>query len=229
MKNINIIKIRKILKRYFKQLAVLSLASKVILLAGFFSVMPAEAGNFTISRNTDNFVTPEIKLDTTSPKPIQVIRKNPEIKHGLSKEQTEQLAKTKNIKGVAPVIGPVDFGDLAPLYLQAEKDYGVPALLIRAVASTESGEGHNMKTSSAGAMGFGQFLPSTWRHYAGNSNPYDPQEAIPAMARLLASNGAADGTKAGVRQGLLAYNHSNSYVNQVLNLAGQFGYEQPIQ
>lgn len=223
----------KIFKRYWKKLAVFSLVSKMLVMIGLFAILPAQA------REVKNISElPEVKFDSTQPNPVQIVRQNPEIKPGLSEDQKEQLAKQRVVLARSAASraenynppaggGSIDYGDLGALYLQAEKEYGVPALLIRAVASSESGEGGNMKVSSAGAMGFGQFMPGTWRHYGGDGNPYDPKDAIPAMARLLASNGAADNTKAGVRQALLAYNHADWYVNKVLKLANQFGYVIP--
>src|SRR5262249_17830434 len=38
----------------------------------------------------------------------------------------------------------------------------LPWTVLAAIADTESGFGINMATSSAGAIGYGQFLPATW-------------------------------------------------------------------
>jgi cell wall-associated NlpC family hydrolase len=81
--------------------------------------------------------------------------------------------------------------------------------------------GHN----AAGAAGPMQFEPPTFARYArpvppGGSDPptpYDPLDAAYAAARLLCANGAA--TAGGVRQALFAYNHSDAYVTQVLQLS----------
>jgi hypothetical protein len=82
--------------------------------------------------------------------------------------------------------------------------------------------GHN----SAGAEGPMQFEPATFASYgqpvppggASPPTPYDPVDAAYAAARLLCANGAA--TQAGLRSAIYAYNHSNAYVDQVLDLAG---------
>ena len=59
---------------------------------------------------------------------------------------------------------------------------GVPWQILAAIAKVESGFGQNMATSSAGAIGYGQFLPSTWVGYGNGGNPYDYHDALPAMA-----------------------------------------------
>jgi hypothetical protein len=58
---------------------------------------------------------------------------------------------------------------------------------------------------------------STWDHYGRGGNVYDPQDAIPAAARLLCANGASGGRD--LRGAIYAYNHAWWYVDQVLELA----------
>jgi hypothetical protein len=92
---------------------------------------------------------------------------------------------------------------------------GVPAALLASIASVESGFGANMATSSAGAIGYGQFLPSSWEAYGQGGDPYDYRDAIPAMARYLADHGAP----ADIANAVYAYNHSWEYVALVLGRA----------
>jgi cell wall-associated NlpC family hydrolase len=74
-----------------------------------------------------------------------------------------------------------------------------------------------------------QFLPATFAEYAqpvppGGADPpspYDPTDAVFAAARLLCANGAARG--ADIPGAIFAYNHSASYVQQVLALAQSYG------
>jgi hypothetical protein len=89
----------------------------------------------------------------------------------------------------------------------------------------ETGFGTNLNTSSAGARGWMQFLPSTWRAYGvdengdGRRDPYDPADAICAAARYLrAAGGDTD-----LRGAIFAYNPAAWYVDQVLLYAGQYG------
>lgn len=96
--------------------------------------------------------------------------------------------------------------------VEVSADSGVPWALLAAIASVESGFGANMATSSAGAIGYGQFLPSSWEAYGQGGDPYDYRDAIPAMARYLADHGAP----ADVANAVYAYNHSWEYVALVL-------------
>jgi len=100
---------------------------------------------------------------------------------------------------------------------------GLPWQVLAAVAREESDFGRNMATSSAGAIGYGQFLPSSWAAYGNGGNPYDFHEALPAMARYLcASGGPGD-----IRGALFAYNHAGWYVDQVMAVAIHYGYAPP--
>ncbi len=107
---------------------------------------------------------------------------------------------------------------LMPIYLRAQAQYGVPWNLLAAINYIETDFGHNTSTSSAGALGWMQFEPSTWATYGvdgnrdGRKDPYDPADAIPAAARYLKASGAPDH----IRRAVFAYNHATWYVDQVL-------------
>jgi cell wall-associated NlpC family hydrolase len=92
--------------------------------------------------------------------------------------------------------------------------------LLAGIARVESGFGKNMATSSAGAVGYGQFLPSTWAMpgIGNGGDPYDYHDALPAMARYLCRAGAGQD----VRRALYAYNHADWYVDEVLDYASQY-------
>lgn len=100
---------------------------------------------------------------------------------------------------------------------------GIPWQVLAAIARVESDFGRNMATSSAGAIGYGQFLPEMWAAYGGGGDPYDFHAAIPAMARYLLDHGAP----ADLRNALYAYNHSWDYVDTVLAHAAAYGYVDP--
>jgi len=99
--------------------------------------------------------------------------------------------------------------------LEVSAESGVPWELLAAIASVESGFGANMATSSAGAIGYGQFLPSSWEAFGEGGDPYDYRDAIPAMARYLVAAGVASDLPTAVWH----YNHSWDYVGLVLGRA----------
>jgi cell wall-associated NlpC family hydrolase len=110
---------------------------------------------------------------------------------------------------------------LIPIYMEAGHRYGVPWEVLAAINAIESDYGRNMNTSTAGAIGWMQFEPSTWRQYGmavdGHSmpNPYDPRDAIFSAARYLAAAGAAKD----INTAVFAYNHATWYVDEVLSRA----------
>jgi hypothetical protein len=122
-------------------------------------------------------------------------------------------------------------GWLVPIYQQAGARFGVPWSVLAAINRVESSFGADLSVSSAGAVGWMQFLPATWAAYGfdanndGTANPYDPVDAIFSAARLLAADGAATNLAGAV----FAYNHSDMYVTTVLALAHayQTGSPQP--
>jgi hypothetical protein len=63
--------------------------------------------------------------------------------------------------------------------------------------------------------------PSTWDTYGRGGNVYDPRDAIPAAARLLCANGAPQD----LHGAILAYNHAEWYVDQVLTLSRSYQVE----
>jgi Transglycosylase SLT domain len=122
--------------------------------------------------------------------------------------------------------GPLADGDhppafLIPIYIEAGRRYDVPWQILAAINGIESDYGRDLSTSSAGAVGWMQFEPGTWREYGrpvdGHdvANPYDPRDAIFAAARYLAAAGAAQNISGAV----LAYNHAGWYVAEVLSRA----------
>src|SRR5215208_3628496 len=107
---------------------------------------------------------------------------------------------------------------LLPIYQAAGVEYGVRWEILAAINEIESDYGRNLNVSSAGAMGWMQFLPSTWRTYGvdansdGKKDPYNPVDAIFAAARYLRAAGYEDD----VRGAIFAYNHADWYVDSVL-------------
>ncbi|HEY4429189.1 MAG TPA: lytic murein transglycosylase [Solirubrobacteraceae bacterium] len=107
---------------------------------------------------------------------------------------------------------------LLPIYKAAAVQYGVPWQILAAVNEIETNYGTDQSVSSAGAVGWMQFMPETWLQYgvdaldAGYADPYNPVDAVFAAARYLRAAGAATDLHAAI----LAYNHSEEYVSSVL-------------
>ncbi len=110
---------------------------------------------------------------------------------------------------------------LIPIYMQAGKRYGIPWPVLAAINAVESDYGRNLNTSSAGAVGWMQFMPSTWAQYGvsadgqHNPNPYDPRDAIFAAARYLKAAGGSQN----IARAVFAYNHASWYVDMVMSRA----------
>jgi hypothetical protein len=107
---------------------------------------------------------------------------------------------------------------LIPVYRHAGARYHVPWVLLASINKFETDFGRNLSVSSAGAIGWMQFLPSTWRRYAvdatgdGKADPYNARDAINAAARYLSAAGVAKN----LTRAVWSYNHSAPYVNTVI-------------
>jgi cell wall-associated NlpC family hydrolase len=121
------------------------------------------------------------------------------------------------------------------LYQQAAATCpGLPWTVLAAIGTVESSNGQSdlpgvhSGANAAGAEGPMQFEPATFEEYAlpvppngaVPPSPYDPTDAVYAAARLLCANGASGG--ANIPGAIYAYNHSTSYVQQVLSLAQSY-------
>jgi murein DD-endopeptidase MepM/ murein hydrolase activator NlpD len=136
------------------------------------------------------------------------------------------------LPGAAPLGVPNFFIDsfqippfLLPIYQAAGIEYDVPWQVLAAINEIETDYGRNLSVSSAGAVGWMQFLPSTWKRYAvaatgnGIADPYNPVDAIFTAARYLAAAGASKN----ISQAVFAYNHAEWYVQSVLLRAKLIG------
>ncbi len=107
---------------------------------------------------------------------------------------------------------------LLPIYKAAAVQYGVPWQILAAINEVETDYGSDLSVSSAGAVGWMQFMPATWLQYgvdalnAGYADPYNPVDAIFAAARYLRAAGASTN----LHDAILSYNHSEEYVSSVL-------------
>ncbi|MDQ3721427.1 MAG: lytic murein transglycosylase, partial [Actinomycetota bacterium] len=107
---------------------------------------------------------------------------------------------------------------LLPIYQAAGIQYGIRWEVLAAINEIETDYGRNLNVSSAGALGWMQFIPSSWRAYGvdankdGKKDPYNPVDAIFAAGRYLK---AAGGEK-DLRRAIFAYNHAGWYVDSVM-------------
>jgi hypothetical protein len=114
---------------------------------------------------------------------------------------------------------------LLPIYQAAGIEYGVPWQVLAAINAIETDYGRNLSVSSAGAVGWMQFLPSTWREWgvdatgSGYADPYNPVDAVFTAARYLQAAGAAKN----LARAIFAYNHATWYVQSVLLRAQLIG------
>jgi cell wall-associated NlpC family hydrolase len=121
------------------------------------------------------------------------------------------------------------------LYMSAAQTCpGLPWGVLAGIGKVESDHGQSdapgvhSGANYAGAEGPMQFEPATFAQYAvdgdhdGKFNVYDPADAIYTAAAMLCASGAASGTPAGIRQAIFAYNHSGTYVTDVLAWAARY-------
>jgi hypothetical protein len=107
---------------------------------------------------------------------------------------------------------------LLPIYQAAGIQYGIRWEILAAINEIETDYGRNLNVSSAGALGWMQFMPATWRAYGvdanddGKKDPYNPVDAIFAAARYLKAAGAEED----LRRAIFAYNHADWYVDSVM-------------
>jgi murein DD-endopeptidase MepM/ murein hydrolase activator NlpD len=134
--------------------------------------------------------------------------------------------------GPAPIGVPNFFIDkfrippfLLPIYQAAGMQYGVRWEILAAINEIETDYGRNLNISSAGALGWMQFMPPTWDAYGvdangdGEKDPFNPVDAIFAAARYLRAAGADKD----LYRAIFAYNHADWYVESVLMRARVIG------
>jgi len=124
-------------------------------------------------------------------------------------------AKSAPLKARVRIGAPAPAARLQAWYDEAQRRFGIRWQLLAAINFVESAFNKVRNTSTAGAQGPMQFLPSTWRRYGLGGNVHDPHDAILGAANYLRANGGAHDA----RRALFAYNHSTLYVDAVINLA----------
>jgi murein DD-endopeptidase MepM/ murein hydrolase activator NlpD len=114
---------------------------------------------------------------------------------------------------------------LLPIYQACGTEYGIPWQVLASINKIETAFGTNLNVSSAGAMGWMQFMPPTWGAYGldangdGRKDPYNPVDAICAAANYLKASGGREN----LYDAIFAYNHADWYVQEVLLYARAYG------
>jgi hypothetical protein len=114
---------------------------------------------------------------------------------------------------------------LLPIYQACGTEYGIPWEVLASINKIETAFGTNMGPSSAGAIGWMQFLPSSWEAFGvdangdGRKDPYNPVDAICAAANYLKLGGGSDD----LYNAIFSYNHADWYVQEVLLYARAYG------
>jgi soluble lytic murein transglycosylase-like protein len=104
---------------------------------------------------------------------------------------------------------------LRGFYAQAQRRFHVAWHVLAAVNYVESAFNKLRNSSTAGAQGPMQFIPSTWRAYGMGGNVHDPHDAILGAANYLRASGAPRNYP----RALFRYNPSQPYVDAVLRYA----------
>ena len=112
------------------------------------------------------------------------------------------------------IVTPAPVEDLMSYYRDAEAQFGVPWYYLAAIHLVETRMGRIRGLSSAGAQGPMQFMPATWAAY-GKGDINSDHDAILGAARYLKASGAPDD----MQRAFFAYNHSQAYVNALLDYA----------
>jgi murein DD-endopeptidase MepM/ murein hydrolase activator NlpD len=114
---------------------------------------------------------------------------------------------------------------LLPIYQACGTEYGIPWEILASINKIETAFGTNLNVSSAGAMGWMQFIPSSWETYGvdangdGRKDPYNPVDAICAAGNYLKAAGGRDDLYGAI----FAYNHADWYVQEVMLYARAYG------
>ena len=114
------------------------------------------------------------------------------------------------------IVEPPPLEELRGAYKEAEAEFGVGWVYLASIHLVESRMGRIRGTSSAGAQGPMQFLPSTWARY-GKGDINNPRDSIFAASRYLKAAGAPSN----MPKALYAYNHSDRYVRGITLYAEQ--------
>lgn len=114
------------------------------------------------------------------------------------------------------IVDPPAADQLMAYYREAESQFQIPWQYLAAIHLIETSMSRVQGTSTAGAQGPMQFIPSTWAVY-GRGDINNPHDAILAAARYL----HASGGPGNMPRAIYSYNPSQLYVRAVTLYAQQ--------
>lgn len=180
---------------------------------------------------------PASKPKQTTPKKDSSKRKTTRRDSSTDRSRSDSDTDSDDANAADPLDGAGDLGDdgpvsvpnlflkqfqippfLLPIYQAAGIQYDIRWEVLAAINEIETNYGRNLNVSSAGALGWMQFMPATWEMYGVDANndgvkdPYNPVDAIFAAAKYLKAAGGHDD----LRRAIFAYNHADWYVDQVI-------------
>nr|WP_158019842.1 lytic transglycosylase domain-containing protein [Mycolicibacterium rhodesiae] len=139
--------------------------------------------------------------------------------YDLNVDARRQLYPMTEVKDTVPawrIVAPAPADALLAHYREAEAATGVGWNYLAAIHLIETRFGSIEGTSTAGAQGPMQFLPSTFEAYGDGGDIHSLRDSIMAAGRYLAANDFANNRD----NAIFRYNNSDRYVRAVHDYAG---------
>lgn len=132
-----------------------------------------------------------------------------------ARQNLNQLASVGDTLPAWRIVPAASVAELRGYYQEAEMKTGVDWNYLAAINLVETGFGRILGTSTAGAQGPMQFLPTTFAAYGDGGDIHSTRDSIMAAGRYLAASGFAENPDRAIYQ----YNHADEYVAAVTQYA----------
>jgi hypothetical protein len=136
----------------------------------------------------------------------------------VARRNLNSLANVGDTLPAWRIVPPIPLDELLTHYHDAEAETGVGWTYLAAINLIETGFGRIAGTSTAGAQGPMQFLPSTFAAYGQGGDIHSARDSILTAGRYLAANGFGGDPDRAIFQ----YNHADEYVQAVNQYAAIF-------